>query len=156
MILLSLLEFERRALENSDGVVLASSHHSEGSSRSKVTAIDGLRLSANFTNRCSSLGHKNVAKSLSTLSNHHNTLTISRPSDVFDGPAYRLKLIFQQMLLVDGIPDANLARSVARCNIETRRRIFSYINRARMLSVDIRDSWILKIGKKFVTSSLAA
>lgn len=46
------------------------------------------------------------------LAHDHHTLIIRRPGDVFDWATNGLKLILKDVLLVDSVPDANLARLI--------------------------------------------
>lgn len=148
VLLLRLLELERRALEDSDCVVLASGDDTERPGRTEVDAVDRLRLTANLAHRRSGLGHEDVTESLASLADHDNSLVVSRPRDILDRSTDRLELVLQQVLFVHGVPDSNLARGIAAGDVEATRRIFGNVDSAGMLGVDISYGWILKIETK--------
>jgi len=55
-----------------------------------------------------------MAKAFPSFAHSHDALIVRRPADVLDGSCNGLELVLKQMLLVDRVPNANLARGVWR------------------------------------------
>lgn len=51
------------------------------------------------------------------------------------GTRERLKLVLENVLLIDGVPNAHLAGMVSRGNVEARGRIFGHLYGARVLGI---------------------
>lgn len=148
VILLGLLELERRTFEDSDRVVLTAGDDAEGPDGSEIDAVDGLRLTADLADGRAGVGHEDVPEALAALANHDDALAVSGPGDILDGSTDRLELVLQQVLLVHRVPDADLAGGITRRNVEAGRRIFGNVDSAGMLRVDLSNSWILKLDWK--------
>lgn len=97
-----------------------------------------------------------MTKTLSSLADSDNALIVGRPTDVLNRSGNRLEFILQQMLLVNGIPNTNLARGICMITKKTviklkyfyekylifmmckRARLFNYIPRYIYIAIDKR------------------
>lgn len=172
VLLFCLLELERWTLEDPDGVVLTAGDDAERTRRAEVAAVDRLRLSADLTDGSSRVSHENMTETFASFTNDNDSLTVSRPRDVFNGSADRLELVLQQVLFVHRVPNANLSRCITTgceinfpfigkflsddsrlTDVKARRRIFGNVYSTGMLGVHISNSWILKIVAQISFSS---
>ena len=138
MVRLRALELERWPLVHCSRVVFAPGHNSEWSGRFEVHSVDRSRLTSDVPVAGPGVRKEDVAELLSPLAHHHYPLIVSRPGEVLDWTGYRLELVLQDVLLVDGVPDPNLARLVRRGDVEPARAVLGHVDLARVLCVHVR------------------
>ena len=79
----------------------------------EVHSIDRPGLTRDIPIAGASVSQEDVTKLLTALANHNDPLIVTGPGEVLDWSGDGLVLVLQDVLLVDGVPDPDLARLVS-------------------------------------------
>lgn len=83
MFVESSLPLERWSLEIANRVVLTGDHTTKRPRRLEVDRVDWLRGTHDLANTCARIGREYVTEFLATLATNHQTLTVTRPLQIF-------------------------------------------------------------------------
>ena len=127
MFIEGLFPLEGRSLEVANTIILTSYHGSKRTGRLKVNRVYWLGRAHNFAHTGARIGAKNVAELFAAFPAHKYALIVARPLQVFDSAWQGLILVFEYVLLVGGVPNADFARRIRWTNVEARWWIFGYL-----------------------------
>ena len=128
MVRLGSLELEWRPLVHGGRVVLTPRHDAEGAARLEVHRVDGAGLAGDVPVAGAGVRQEDVAELLSSLSHHHHPLVITGPGQILDGAGDGLELVLEDVLLVDGVPDPDLAGLISGGDVESTRTVFGDVD----------------------------
>ena len=128
MVILSSLELEGRTFVHGRRVVFAPRHDPEGPGGLEVHGVDGPGLAGDVPVAGPSVGQEDVTELLSALAHHHHPLVVVGPGEVLDGAGDGLELVLEDVLLVDGVPDPDLAGLISGGDIESTGTVLGHID----------------------------
>jgi len=78
----------------------------------EVRRVNRLGLATDLAHRRAGFRHKDMTETFASFTHGNDALIVWRPANILDGSCNGLELIFKQVLLVDRVPNANLAGGV--------------------------------------------
>eukprot|EP00048_Salpingoeca_helianthica_P014810 m.223675 g.223675 ORF g.223675 m.223675 type:complete len:548 (-) comp16296_c0_seq1:220-1863(-) len=129
VVAVAVAELEGRAGVEGAVIVLAGRGDTEGTVLAVVDRVDGLSVAGDLAHRRARVPHDGRGKHLLALAAHHNAPIVWRPRQVADGARERAVLVLEDVLLLRGIPNAQLARDIGRGDVEAARGVLGHSGR---------------------------
>ena len=140
-----LLELERRALKPVGLEVLAAGRDAEGTRRAEVARDERLGVPRDLTDGAAGVPGEHAAELLAPVAHNEDTLAVPAPGDVADGAGDGVELDLQGVLLLGGVPDAEVALDIAGRNVEPRGAVLGGGGLAGVLEVHVGDKRVLDV-----------
>lgn len=92
VVVVGVIELERRALVEGDQHIVRRGHHAEGTARTEVNAVDAARMSGELTEIGAGVPHNGANQTTASVSTNGDALALAVPHEVADLKADALDL----------------------------------------------------------------